>query len=126
MLTGHLFLASVAITVISLGLGTWLVFVRHSRSTLAYIAFGSGLSLSVLCVLVFGSYRWEFLRPLNGTWAPALLALAVYATVVVIHLRAHRLAMTSTLLGIALSLVPLAVIGLVLLLMIACASGDCI
>jgi len=122
----HVFFASIAVAAIALGLGVWLVVARHSRSTLAYVAFGSGLSLSVLCILVFGSYRWEILRPLAGTWAPALFALGVYAAVVVFHLKEHRPPMTSTLLGIALSLLPLAFIGLVLWLMVACASGDCI
>ena len=120
------FLPTVALMTVSLLAGAWFVLVRGSRATIAHIALASGLSLSLLCVFVYGIYEWAPFKPMYGTWTPVLLAFTLFSLVFSLHLVRHRPPVLSTLIALALALPAWAFAGMILGLLIACASGDCI
>jgi hypothetical protein len=85
-----------------------------------------GVGLSVLVLTIHAMYTWNAFRPMYGTSAPALIAIAVFALVFGAHVAKYNPNSGVIALALLSGLSILCVCGVALWFMVACGNGDCI
>ena len=112
--------------VITLTLGGWLVLANDKPASGAVASLGVGAALLVLACSVYCIYALPRAHPLQGSFAPAALALLVFVAVFGFHFWKHRPSPRAIGTSFTVGLIALYCVGVAIWLWVACLMGDCL
>lgn len=119
-------LLCIAPAAVLLALANWRLAQPRANHTLWVVAFGVGVALVAASIGMAASYSFRFLQPLrNSPWSLAV-ALVPYVVALLLMARSRQLSVSLVVVCGVVGLLPLYFLGVYVLLLAACAYGDCL